>query len=92
MPRANKYTVKQVLDNVQACVDMRDGQPFAKGITGEEPMQFAVCLGPGRCLHPNIGFEPNVQSCPFCKWYPSDRESGKPYRVDEFVAKHVNGN
>lgn len=90
--RASTFTARTVLAQVQTCVEQRDAEPFQRGMNGDAPMEFAVCLGAGRCMIVNPNVQANVKTCPFCQWYPNDRGSGKPYRIDQFVANHLNGN
>lgn len=92
MPRATEHTARRVLKDVETGCAARDAEPFARGLTGDEPVQFAVCRGPGRCLSPSLTVEPGVKVCPFCEWYPDDRGATRPERQEAWVAQHLNGN
>lgn len=93
MAKPHKYIAAAVSGQVRMCVELRDSHPMEKLMADIEPMEFAVCLGPHRCMQPaTIEFEPNKQHCPFCRWYPSDRNSGRVHRQDEFVVNFLKGN
>lgn len=92
MSEPGKHIVRSVMEQVETCVQMRDAHPMERLMAGEPPMEFGVCLGPGRCMTSGIDFTPNQLMCPFCRWYPNDLASSRVHRKDEFVLQHTQGN